>query len=138
MTYHIYVNQKKIGGDATAAVAEYVKRLSAFAVVKVEKWSKGFAPSQVAGGGYSLYLVKESKHASTLTSEGFAAKVNGLAVSGVSKVNVFVGYDAPEVLENGEHFAVTSMTLPLDVQLIAFTEQLYRAYTINNGITYHK
>ena len=30
------------------------------------------------------------------------------------------------------------MTLSNEICLIAFTEQLYRAYTINNNITYHK
>lgn len=65
-----------------------------------------------------------------------AEKINQMAVSGISNVRFYIGFSGSD--EFDEIFSVTGMSLSDEILLIAFTEQLYRAYTIQNHITYHK
>lgn len=131
MNYNIYINKKKISWETTLAVSEYIKRLSAFCNVKI---NTGAALNNLKG--YSLFLTSDTEEISTITSEEFADKINIMSVHGISNVNILIGY--PHEKGCDELFSISSLQLSDEILLIAFTEQLYRAYTINNNITYHK
>ena len=72
-------------------------------------------------------------------SEAFARMISDYALGGYSKISYFIGFSPDDLpILSDQIFSVSSMTLSNEICLIAFTEQLYRAYTINNNITYHK
>jgi 23S rRNA (pseudouridine1915-N3)-methyltransferase len=133
MAYTLYINSKKISPSTTKAVNEYIKRLSPYCKMSVKPVTS--IPSDISSG-YNIYITSD-KSAPTLSSEDFAKKINHLAVDGLSKINLFIGYSEEAALWN-ESFCLSHIELSPEILLIALSEQIYRGYTINNNITYHK
>jgi len=64
--------------------------------------------------------------------------ISAAEVGGISKVTVVVGYPYEErVFDNAERLAVSRMSLSADLLSTVVLEQIYRAYKIINGETYH-
>lgn len=133
MNYELFINQKKISAGTKNAVAEYIKRLSPFCKVTVIPCKK--APKPVPDA-YNIQLLPDKTGTQTISSEQFAAKINRMNINGYSHICYYIGFPASDAYT--ESFFISSMSMSDEVTLIAFTEQLYRAYTINNHITYHK
>lgn len=133
MNYEIYINQKKPNPDMRSAANEYIKRLAPFCHVTVSFCKK---PPVINKNKYNVLLLPDDTGTRTISSEAFAEKINQMAVSSISNVRFYIGFSDSD--EFDEIFSVTGMSLSDEILLIAFTEQLYRAYTIQNHITYHK
>ena len=77
----------------------------------------------------------------TISSEEFAAKIEELGLSGYSRIE-FVVADPATVYDldiaKFSPFSLSGFTMSIDLTTVVLTEQLYRAYTILNHITYHK
>ena len=73
--------------------------------------------------------------------EKFAAKIEELGLSGYSRIE-FVVADPATVYDldiaKFSPFSLSGFTMSIDLTTVVLTEQLYRAYTILNHITYHK
>lgn len=140
-------------------IQEYSKRLSRFCdlqIVEVEDEQAAEALSaaqeeqvrkreadrilkKLKDGSYIIVLdIKGAK----LDSEAFAAKLQGCFVSGVSNITFVIGGST------GLHDSVTGkanlrlsfsdMTFPHQLARLILLEQVYRAFKINSGETYHK
>ncbi len=133
MNYDLFINQKKISVDTKAAVAEYIKRLSPFCKVKVIPCKK---QPELITNVYNIQILPDKPGSHTISSAQFAGRINQMNINGLSHICYYIGFPASGAYN--EHFFISTMSMSDEITLIAFTEQLYRAYTINNHITYHK
>ena len=126
------------------AVAEYVKRLSRFAKVEFKELAEGANPDAEAGDilravkGYAIALAVEGEQ---LSSEGLAKKIKKLTDEG-KDIYFIIGSScglSDEVKRGADYkLSFSDMTFPQQLMRVVLAEQVYRAYMINAGATYHK
>ena len=133
MNHFIYINKKNISDNTKLAVTEYIKRLSPYCNVKIMN-TKKLSDNMLKG--YNIFIGPQNDDIKTISSEDFAKKINQMSIHGISNINYFIGYG--ENIKYDEYFSVSPLDITDEILMTAFIEQLYRAYTINNGITYHK
>lgn len=137
------------------AIAEYSKRISRFAELKIIEIKENVAKStsdldtinalkkdaieiKKYIKGYPICLDVKGK---MISSEDFAKKIENLSLQ-TSEISFIIG------ASNGIHeeiktickekISFSPMTFPHQLMRVIFLEQLYRAFTINNNISYHK
>ena len=126
------------------AVLEYVKRLSRFAKIEIKELSEGANPDAEAGEilrackGYTIVLAVEGEK---LSSEGLAKKIKILSDQG-KEITFVIGSScglSDEVKKAADYsLSFSDMTFPHQLMRVILAEQVYRAYMINAGATYHK
>ena len=126
------------------AVAEYVKRLSRFAKVEIKELAEGANLDAEAGDilravkGYAIALAVEGEK---LSSEGLAKKIKKLTDEG-KDICFIIGSScglSDEVKRGADYkLSFSDMTFPHQLMRVVLVEQVYRAYMINAGATYHK
>ena len=126
------------------AVAEYVKRLSRFAKVEVKELPEGSDPEAEKGDilrackGYVIALAVEGEK---LSSEKLAKKIKTLTDEG-KDITFVIGSScglADEVKNSADYrLSFSDMTFPHQLMRVILAEQVYRAFMINAGSTYHK
>lgn len=142
-----------------AAIAEYAKRMGRyckFEVVEVpdEKAPENLSPAQMAAvmekeGARILAKIKEKEYVYALaikgkerTSEDFAAELNQLVTYGNSDITFVIGGSlglSLAVLQRAnQQISFGRFTLPHQLMRVVLSEQVYRAFTIINGLPYHK
>lgn len=141
------------------AMGEYEKRLGTlckFEVVELPEQRLGDNPSpkeieaslekeaqlfdkQIPAGAYTIAMCIEGRHKS---SEELAKTVENLAVSGKSRLCFLVGssFGLAQRLKDSadERLSMSKMTFPHHLARVMLTEQIYRAFMINDGTKYHK
>ena len=126
------------------AVAEYAKRLSRFAKVEIKELPEGANPEAEADEilrackGYTIALAVEGEK---LSSEKLAKKMQTLADTG-KDVSFVIGSSCglSDRVKNAADYKLSfsDMTFPHQLMRVILAEQVYRAYMINAGSTYHK
>ena len=126
------------------AVAEYVKRLSRFAKVEIKELPEGANPEAEAGEilramkGYTIALAVEGDKAS---SASLAARLKKLCDEG-REVTFVIGSSCglSDRVKNAADWRLSfsDMTFPHQLMRVILAEQVYRAFMINGGGTYHK
>lgn len=126
------------------AVAEYVKRLSRFAKVEIKELAEGVDPNAEkedilrACKGYTIALAVEGEK---LSSEKLAKKLKLLTDEG-KDITFVIGSScglADEVKARADYrLSFSDMTFPHQLMRVILAEQVYRAFMINAGSTYHK
>ena len=126
------------------AVAEYVKRISRFAKVEIKELTEGANLETEADDilravkGYSIALAVEGEK---LSSERLAGKLKKLCDEG-KEISFIIGSSCG--LSDRVKAAVdyklsfSDMTFPHQLMRVILAEQVYRAFMINAGSTYHK
>ena len=126
------------------AVAEYVKRLSRFAKVEIKELAEGVDPEGEkadilrACKGYVIALAVEGEK---LSSEKLAKKLKKLTDEGKDITFVIDSSCglADEVKARADYrLSFSDMTFPHQLMRVILAEQVYRAFMINAGSTYHK
>jgi 23S rRNA (pseudouridine1915-N3)-methyltransferase len=126
------------------AVAEYVKRLSRFAKVEIREIAEG-ANLQTEGveilrasKGYIVALAVEGEK---LSSESLATKIKKCVDAG-KDMTFIIGSScglSDEVKKAADYkLSFSDMTFPHQLMRVVLCEQIYRAFMINTGSTYHK
>ena len=137
------------------AIAEYSKRISRFADLKIVEVKEHIAPS-TNQTDINIALKKDadeiSKHMKgycfcldinkkMYSSEEFAKKIDKTTLNN-SEISFIIGASngIDENLKSlcKEKISFSSMTFPHQLMRVIFLEQLYRAFTILNNIAYHK
>lgn len=136
----------------TAAVNEYLKRLSKYTKIelielndsKIDdpvislKQEKELILSKISDKDYIITLEIDGK---TLTSVELAKKIDNLT-SQYSNLCFIIGGSngIHEEIRNKSSLKLSfsSLTFPHQLFRVMFLEQLYRAYKINNNESYHK
>ena len=126
------------------AVAEYVKRLSRFAKVEIKELPEGANPEAEADEilrackGYTIALAVEGEK---LSSEKLAKKMQTLADTG-KDVSFVIGSSCglSDRVKNAADYKLSfsDMIFPHQLMRVILAEQVYRAFMINAGSTYHK
>ena len=134
---------------------ENEKRISAFAkinVIEVKESEYGTSEKQIElakkeeatklskyAQGYTVALEIKGK---TLTSEKFAENISNLMINGNSQISFFIGgsfgLDADFSNSLNQKISFSALTFPHQLMRVILLEQIYRAFTILNGKTYHK
>lgn len=143
----------------TEGVAEYAKRLGAYARVEIrelpdEKTPDSMSPAEeeqvrVREGERILAALKPDAHVIALaiegemwTSEQLAAHLDKQAVYGGGSVAFVIGGSlglSPAVLARADkRLSFGRMTYPHQLMRVILLEQIYRAFKINRGEPYHK
>ena len=140
------------------AIKEYEKRLGAYIKlntieisdekVKVENDSE-IALAMEKEGNNILSKIKDNQYVITLeilgknlSSEEFALKIDNLMLTGKSDVTLVIGgsYGLSDSVKKRSDFALSfsRMTFPHQMMRVVLLEQVYRAYRIITGASYHK
>lgn len=138
------------------ACKEYVKRISRFCKIEIievaeEKLAKNENAGDIAQvkNRESENILQKLKGTSILldvqgascSSEEFARNLESKSMV-CSTLNFIIGgsYGVSESVKNAvkEHISFSRVTFPHQLMRVVLLEQLYRAFTINNHITYHK
>lgn len=134
------------------ACDEYIKRLGRFGKITVrelpevqgangqdiEKEGKNIIKA-IPKGSYIIPLCVEGKE---LSSPALAEKISTLGLSGTSEITFIIGGSdglSHEVKALGDfRLSFSPMTFPHQLMRVILLEQVYRAFTINAGASYHK
>lgn len=140
------------------AIKEYEKRLGAYIKlntieisdekVKVENDSE-IALAMEKEGNNILSKIKDNQYVITLeilgknlSSEEFASKIDNLMLTSKSDVVLVIGgsYGLSDSVKKRSDFALSfsRMTFPHQMMRVVLLEQVYRAYRIITGASYHK
>ena len=141
------------------AVAEYSKRLGGYCSLTVKELKEAPLPSNPSPadeeavkkteGEAILGAVKDQSYVISLevngrkfSSEELAAKMADLALTGRSDVTFIIGGSlglSTEVSKRADlRLSFSDMTFPHQMMRVILLEQIYRAFKINAGETYHK
>ena len=140
-------------------IAEYTKRISRFAKLEMIELADEKTPdkaselenqkiletegarilSKVGERDFVVVLAIEGK---TLSSEEFSKQLEQASIKGYSTLTFIIGGSlglAP-VVKNRANLSVSfgRLTLPHQLMRLVFVEQIYRAFTIQQGSPYHK
>ena len=126
------------------AVAEYEKRLSRFAKVEIKELAEGVDIEAEAEDilrackGYIIALCVEGEK---LSSEGLAKRMKKLTDEG-KEITFVIGSScglSQRVKQAADYrLSFSDMTFPHQLMRVILAEQVYRAFMINAGSTYHK
>ena len=126
------------------AVSEYVKRMSRFAKVEIKELAEGNSLQSEAEDilrackGYVVALAVEGEKAS---SEMLAKRLQKCSDEG-KDVTFIIGSScglSEEVKRAADwKLSFSDMTFPHQLMRVILAEQVYRAFMINAGSTYHK
>ena len=140
------------------AIKEYEKRLGAYIKlntieindekVKVENDSE-IALAMEKEGNNILWKIKDTQYVITLeilgksiSSGQFADKIDNLMLTGKSDVVLVIGgsYGLSDSVKKRSDYALSfsKMTFPHQMMRVVLLEQVYRAYRIITGASYHK
>lgn len=136
----------------TDAIQEYQKRLSKFCDFKIVEVNESSSyknleeKSKLEGElllskskGYLIALDGSSKQ---LSSEEIANEIHEKMINGVSEVTFIIGGSnglSQEVLNKANlKLSFGKITFPHQLFRVVLSEQIYRAFTIINGMPYHK
>ncbi len=141
--YFVVVGKIK-EGFYREAVAEYVKRMSRFAKVEIKELAEGINPEAEADEilhackGYIIALAVEGEK---LSSEQLAKRLGKLTDEG-KDVTFVIGSScglSDRVKKTADYrLSFSDMTFPHQLMRVILAEQVYRAFMINAGSTYHK
>jgi len=139
----------------TDAINEYSKRISRFASLNIvqlkENVAKSSSPQDTINAlkkdaqeiikhikGYPICLDVQGE---MITSEQFAKKIEKTSLTN-SEITFIIGASNgihQEIKDQcKEKISFSKMTFPHQLMRVIFLEQLYRAFTILNNISYHK
>ena len=140
-------------------IAEYAKRLGKFCkfeIVEVpdEKSPEKLSAAEMEGvkekeGERILAKIRDKEYVYALAIEGkersseeFAQEIAQLTTYGRSDITFVIGGSlglSPAVLKRAEtKISFGRFTLPHQLMRLVLSEQIYRAFMINNGSPYHK
>ncbi|WP_257347656.1 23S rRNA (pseudouridine(1915)-N(3))-methyltransferase RlmH [Pseudalkalibacillus decolorationis] len=140
-------------------IAEYQKRLGAYAKVEIIEVPDEKAPEQLseiemeqvknAEGERILTKINPDAHVIALaiegkqqTSEQLAKNIDQLATYGKSKIAFIIGGSlglSQAILNrSNDQLSFSKMTFPHQLMRLILLEQIYRAFRINRGEPYHK
>lgn len=142
-----------------AGIAEYAKRMERYAKFEIVEVPDEKAPETLSQAEMDAVMAKEGERilakikdreyvyalaikGKERSSEEFAKEINQLATYGHSDITFVIGDSlglSPAVLKRANtQISFGRFTLPHKLMRLVLAEQIYRAFTIINGLPYHK
>lgn len=140
----------------TDAINEYKKRLSKFCdynIIEVDEYKNTkTSPEEIkktiTHEGENIlaklkgYVVAMAIQGKMLSSEELADTIKNQMVQGISEITFVIGGSnglSKEVLSRADMLiSFGKVTYPHQLMRVILTEQIYRAFCINNSVPYHK
>jgi 23S rRNA (pseudouridine1915-N3)-methyltransferase len=140
-------------------IAEYCKRLSRFCDLQIAEVADEQAPDSLSPAQEKQIKKKEAAgiinklkegtflivldvKGARMTSEGFASALQNCFTSGRSNITFVIGGSLgldSELLQKADlRLSLSDMTFPHQLTRLILLEQIFRAFKILNGETYHK
>ena len=140
-------------------IAEYLKRMDRYAKIKIvevpdEKAPEKLSPAEMeqvkqVEGERILNKIKDKEYVFVTaikgkerTSEEFAKEIQDLGTYGHSDITFVIGgsLGTSEAVNKRADKLISfgKFTMPHQLMRLVLTEQIYRAFMINNGSPYHK
>lgn len=141
------------------AVAEYAKRLAAFCKFTVTELDEARLDSASSKGDIERALDSEADEAfryidpksyifalcvegTQMSSEDLCEKIKDAALDGSGRITFVIGssYGLSDRIKKTANckLSFSKLTFPHQLMRVILAEQLYRAFTIQKGIGYHK
>lgn len=141
------------------AIAEYKKRLSRYATIKIVEVADEKTPDKANAGKEILvkekegsrilkyikeesYVVSLAINGEMLNSENLSKKIENLGINGISHITFIIGGSLgldDRVLKASNYLlSFSKMTFPHQMMRVILLEQIYRSYKIMTGEPYHK
>ena len=137
MKIKIFIKAKNTEKFYEKARKEYEKRLKRYCKISVKEFKNEDKLLKETEGEDCVIFVDETGE--QISSEKLAEKISMAEVNGISSAAVVVGIPLPEDFQSGyERMAVSRMSLSEGLLSVVVLEQIYRAYKIIKGETYHK
>ena len=145
MRYHIYCNAKNLTNNYKAAIAEFEKRLGSYCDITLSVTTTLTLPKEIAKTNHHILFLCDGP--STYSSVEFADYLQNLQKKGASVFHILIGFLESEGFEAisaisqtilPDRLSLSRASLSSQTATLLFYEQLYRAYTILQGKTYHK
>ena len=145
MRYNIYCNRKSLPKNHKAAIAEFEKRLGSYCDVTLSVTTALTLPKGITKENQHILFLCDGP--STYSSDEFASYLQNLHLKGTSVFHIVIGFSEAEEYEavwaiskeaTPDRLSLSRTTLSTETATLLFYEQLYRAYTILQGKTYHK
>lgn len=142
-----------------SAADEYIKRLSRYCRLEIDELTPSAIPENPTSAQISAalkneageimrripqnsYVIAMAIEGKMLTSEELSRKIDFAAISGKNGVTFIIGssYGLDETVKRSAdmRLSVSSMTFPHQLFRVMLLEQIYRAFKISEGGTYHK
>lgn len=142
-----------------AGIAEYAKRMERYAKFEIVEVPDEKAPETLSQAEMDAVMAKEGERilakikdreyvyalaikGKERSSEEFAKEINQLATYGHSDITFVIGGSlglSPAVLKRANtQISFGRFTLPHKLMRLVLAEQIYLAFTIINGLPYHK
>jgi 23S rRNA (pseudouridine1915-N3)-methyltransferase len=159
MQFHLVAIGKLKEPFLRDGIAEYMKRLSGFCTIRVteypeERVKENAGDNEISdacrregcsllrSAGSADLIVALDPAGNPLKSEDFAGLIKKWEIGGPHHVAFLIGGPhglSPEVRSRaGILLSLSLMTFPHQMSRLILLEQLYRAYTINKGLPYHR
>ncbi|MFS9090317.1 23S rRNA (pseudouridine(1915)-N(3))-methyltransferase RlmH [Streptococcus infantis] len=140
-------------------IAEYSKRISRFATVEMVELADEKTPDRASDSenekildlegnrilskiGDREFVVVLAIEGKTLSSEEFSKQLEQASINGFSTLTFVIGGSlglSNEVKKRANlSVSFSRLTLPHQLMRLVLTEQIYRAFTIQQGSPYHK
>ena len=140
-------------------IAEYSKRISRFAAVEMIELADEKTPDRASDSenekilnlegnrilskiGDREFVVVLAIEGKTLSSEEFSKQLEQASINGYSTLTFVIGGSlglSPQVKKRANLFlSFGRLTLPHQLMRLVLVEQIYRAFTIQQGSPYHK
>ena len=134
------------------ACNEYIKRLGRFGKIRVTEVAevKGKDRQDIEKEGKAIlkaipkgsYIIALCVEGGKMSSEKLAEKINTLSLSSVGEMTFIIGGSdglSDEVKAAADYsLSFSEMTFPHMLMRVMLLEQIYRAFTIIEGSSYHK
>lgn len=127
------------------SIKEYQKRLSRFCqlnIIETPEARTKIAEGRLIEKKLKGYITVFDLNGEMITSEGFAEIFSKNLVNGTSEFSFVIGGSdglSDELIKKGNKIvSFGRVTYPHQLMRTIAIEQIYRAMTINNNITYHK
>ena len=127
-------------GSASSLFGEYTKRISQFASCHV---SGGLSRTHAKEPRARVWICHRGKDSKTLSSEELATQLSALHDSGIQELRIVIGgpdgFSEKDLVEwqPDLKWSFGPLTLPHELAAIVACEQIYRAFTILQGLPYH-
>jgi 23S rRNA (pseudouridine1915-N3)-methyltransferase len=130
---------------AAEGMAEYLKRIAPFARMEILpiKPARGETESQaLLSRSEGMFRIVLDERGQEFESRVFAGKIRDWEQKSVKSVALLIGGSdghSAELRDSADLiWALGKMTLQHELALLVVLEQIYRAYTINHGLPYHR
>ena len=141
MNWTVIATGKPSQSYARDGIAEYTKRMSRFAKVEL-RYLKQADPAlyeKAAGRSFRIILDERGRSLSTLA---LARNVQEWELRGTKDVSVWIGgadgFTDAVRKDAGLVLRLSAFTMMHELALLVWMEQLYRVYTVNAGLPYHR